>query len=50
MKDQTGKENREFAPKQRNPNDKYKVTVVPTEPTVEVGKDGQRPIVKKVKK
>jgi hypothetical protein len=49
MKDQNGKElNRPF-PKQRNPADKYRVTVVPTEHEYEVTQDGTRPVVKKDK-
>jgi len=47
VKDQTGKENREFAPRKRNPDDKYKVTVIKKEPDYEVVKDGTRPIVRK---
>ncbi|MFA7101173.1 MAG: hypothetical protein WC196_05515 [Bacilli bacterium] len=49
MKDQTGKEiAREFAPNKRNPNDKYKVTVVKKEPDYDVTQDDtKRPIVTK---
>jgi len=48
MKDQTGKENREFAPRKRDPNDKYKVTIVETKPKEKVTLVGNRPIVEKV--
>ncbi len=48
MKDQNGKEiTREFAPNHRDPADKNKVTVVPSEPTIEVTKEGERPVVVK---
>lgn len=54
MKDQTGKElTREFAPNKKNPNDKYKVTVIKKESDYDVTKDPitKRPIVtKRVKK
>jgi len=40
MKDQTGKEiQREIAPNKRDPNDKYKVTVIEKESDYEVTKD-----------
>uniref|UniRef100_A0A6M3L3D7 Uncharacterized protein n=1 Tax=viral metagenome TaxID=1070528 RepID=A0A6M3L3D7_9ZZZZ len=48
MKDQTGKElTREFAPNKRNPNDKYKVTVVKKDSDYDVTQDDKRPIVTK---
>jgi predicted hydrolase (HD superfamily) len=49
MKDQTGKEiDREFAPNKRNPEDKYKVTVVKKDPDYDVTQDEtKRPIVTK---
>jgi len=48
MKDQTGKEiTREFAPNKRNPNDKYKVTVVKKDPDYDVIQDDKRPVVTK---
>ncbi len=48
MKDQNGKElTREFAPNKHDPSDKYKVTVVPSEPAIEVTKEGERPVVVK---
>ncbi len=48
MKDQNGKElTREFAPNKRDPGDRYKVTVVPSEPAIEVTKEGERPVVVK---
>jgi len=48
MKDQTGKEiKRDFAPRKRNPSDKYKVKIVEKKPDYDVTKDPQtkRPIV-----
>lgn len=41
--------NREFAPNKRNPDDKYKVTVKPSEPKYDVGTDpnSNRPVVTK---
>lgn len=53
MKDQTGKElSREFAPNKRNPNDKYKVTIVKKDPDYDVTQDEKtkRPIVTKREK
>jgi hypothetical protein len=49
MKDQTGKEiQREFAPNKRNPNDKYKVTIVKKESDYNVVQDeNKRPLVTK---
>ncbi len=49
MKDQTGKDiEREFAPNKRNPEDKYKVTVVKKDPDYDVTQDEtKRPIVTK---
>lgn len=52
MKDQTGKEmTREFAPNKRNPDDKYKVTVVEKKPEYDVTQEPgtNRPIVTKKK-
>lgn len=50
MKDQNGKEiTREFAPNHRDPADKSKVTVVPSEPTIEITTEGVRPVVVKKK-
>ena len=51
MKDNNGKEmGRKWAPNQRDPADLYKVEVLPEKPTVEVTKEGDRVIVKKVEK
>ena len=48
MKDQNGKDlTREFAPNKREPGDKYKVTVVPSEPAIEITTEGERPVVVK---
>lgn len=49
MKDQTGKElDREFAPNKRNPEDKYKVTIVKKDSDYDVTQDeSKRPIVTK---
>ncbi len=50
MKDQTGKQtDRPFAPNKRDPNDKYKVRVEPSECPYKVEPDpnSKRPIVKK---
>ncbi len=52
MKDQNGRElKREFAPNKKNPNDKYKVTVVKKEADYDVTQDPvtKRPIVTKKK-
>lgn len=53
MKDQTGKDiDREFAPRKRNPDDRYKIKVVPKEPDYDVTQDEttKRPIVTKREK
>jgi hypothetical protein len=49
VKDQNGKElDREFAPNKRDPNDKYKVTVVPSTERYKIEqKDGIIKVTKK---